>query len=161
MKISAQDEYGLRILLRLAEDGNDEGMSISQLSEVEGLSASYAAKLTRTLRMAGLIQSNRGQKGGYVLSKPANEITVKEAIHALDGALYDSSFCDSHTGSVKFCTNSVDCSVRSLWKIVQISVDRVLEQVTLEDLLSNERESKNALQQILEETSAYLYKTPS
>jgi Rrf2 family protein len=158
MKISAQDEYGLRILLRLAENGNEEGLSIAQLSEVEGLSASYAAKLTRILRMAGLIQSTRGQKGGYILSKPANEISVKEVLYALDGALYDPSFCDAHSGSVKFCTNSVDCSVRSLWKIVQISVDRVLEQVTLADLLSTEMDSTNALQQILEETTAYLYK---
>lgn len=159
MKISAQDEYGLRILLRLAENGNEEGLSIAQLSEVEGLSASYAAKLTRILRMAGLIQSTRGQKGGYILSKPANEISVKEVLYALDGTLYDPSFCDAHSGSVKFCTNSVDCSVRSLWKIVQISVDRVLEQVTLADLLSTEMDSTNALQQILEETTAYLYKT--
>ncbi|MCH2082229.1 MAG: Rrf2 family transcriptional regulator [Saprospiraceae bacterium] len=159
MKISAQDEYGLRILLRLAENGNEEGLSIAQLSEVEGLSASYAAKLTRILRMAGLIQSTRGQKGGYILSKPADEISVKEVLYALDGTLYDPSFCDAHSGSVKFCTNSVDCSVRSLWKIVQISVDRVLEQVTLADLLSTEIDSTNALQQILEETTAYLYKT--
>ena len=146
MKISAQDEYGLRILLRLAGAAPEEGLSIAQLSELEGLSNSYAAKLTRTLRLAGLIQSTRGQKGGYVLSKPADEITVKEALYALDGALYDASFCASHGGAVKFCTNSVDCSVRSLWKMVQLSVDQVLERITLQDLSSSNLEGFKNLQ---------------
>lgn len=62
MKISAQDEYGLRILIRIAEADEQNGLSIPQLSELEGMSDSYVGKLTRTLRLAGFIESTRGQK---------------------------------------------------------------------------------------------------
>ena len=66
MKITAQEEYGLRILIRIAR--NEKGMSIPQLSEAEGLSDHYVAKLTRLLRMEGFINSSPGYKGGYKIS---------------------------------------------------------------------------------------------
>ena len=150
MKISAQDEYGLRILLRIARSESEEGLSIPQLSEAEGMSASYVAKLTRTLRLAGFIQSTPGQKGGYVLSRPAEEIRIGEALRALGGALFDEDFCNSHSGAFRICTNSVDCSVRSLWKIIQYAVDHVLGQVTILDLLGSEQNANRALEDIIQ-----------
>lgn len=151
MKITALDEYGLRILLRIARADGEEGISIAQLSEQEGLSASYVAKLTRTLRKGGLIQSNRGYKGGYVLAKPADEITINQALKALGGMLYDKEFCGSHSGERAFCTNSVDCSIRSLWRMVQESVDQLLDNITLQDMMTNERQSALTFRQFLEE----------
>ena len=151
MKISALDEYGLRVLLRIARADNEEGVSIAQLSELEGLSSSYVAKLTRTLRNGGLIKSNRGYKGGYVLAQSPADITVNQALKALGGTLFDKEFCGSHTGELSFCTNSVDCSIRSLWRMVQRSVDQLLDYVTLEDLLTDERQSANVLKQFMEE----------
>jgi len=151
MKITAQDEYGLRILLRIAQADPDAGLSIPQLSEIEGLSNSYTAKLTRTLRMAGLISSTRGHKGGYVLSRQPEEIKIKEVIESLGGNLFDSSFCNRHAGALKMCTNSVNCSIRSLWRMVQLAVDQVLERVTLQDLMTSEDDSATTLQKILEE----------
>lgn len=138
MKISSQDEYGLRVMIQIAKADATEGLSIPQLSEMEGMSASYVAKLTRTLRMGGLITSTRGQKGGYIISRPANEITVTEVLEVLGGSLFDQSFCHAHAGNIKICTNSMDCTLRSLWKVVQISVDEVLNQVTVADLLGTE-----------------------
>jgi Rrf2 family transcriptional regulator, iron-sulfur cluster assembly transcription factor len=151
MKISAQDEYGLRILLRIAREGGEEGLTIPQLSEAEGISEPYVGKMTRLLRMTGFIQSQKGSKGGYVLSRPAHQIKVSDVLHALGGPLFDGEFCDGHAGSFKFCTNSVDCSVRSLWKILQHAIDRVLDQVTLADLISTEENSFDMLQQTVEE----------
>ncbi len=139
MKITAQDEYGLRILLQIARADQDEGLSISQLSELEGLSPSYVGKLTRQLRMAGFIESTRGQKGGYVLSRPAEQILVKDVLRTLGGPLFDDSFCAGHTGGFRFCTNSVDCSLRSLWTMIQLAVDHVLEDLTLQDLVRPDR----------------------
>ncbi len=153
MKISAQEEYGLRILIRIAKADAEEGLSIQQLSEAEGLSGAYVAKLTRMLRMAGAIQSQRGQKGGYILARPTTEIFIKEVLYSLGGALYDKAFCDDHTGSLRLCTNSVDCSVRSLWRMVQVAVDRLLEKVTLQDLMASEKDSVSGLQRLLEENA--------
>ena len=151
MKISAQDEYGLRILLRIARAQEGHGLSIPQISELEGLSAAYVGKLTRSLRLAGFIESNRGQKGGYVLTRPADQIKVNDVITALGGRLFDEQFCGGFAGKNNFCTNSVDCSVRSLWKIVQYAVDHLLEKITLADLIGTEGDTREGLREKLEE----------
>ncbi|MBZ4191164.1 RrF2 family transcriptional regulator [Niabella beijingensis] len=141
MKITAQEEYGLRILIRLASCKDEEGLSIPQLSEAEGLTTHYAAKIARTLRMANFIRSTPGNKGGYILARPAGEVVIKEVLEALGGVLFDTSFCGAHKGNMRFCTNSVDCSARSLWQILQLTIDKLLVQITLSDLIAKEEES--------------------
>lgn len=150
MKITGQDEYGLRVLNCIARCQVPEGMSIPQLSEAEGLSVHYVAKLTRLLRIAGLINSTRGHIGGYVLAKPANKITVNQALNALGGKLFDANFCNEHTGILKVCTSTGNCSTRSLWKMVQFTIDQLLNKVTLQDLIGSEKETKCTIQEILE-----------
>lgn len=150
MKISAQDEYGLRTLLRIALEGSEGGLSIARLSELEGLSHSYMAKLTRNLRMAGFIESTPGPKGGYVLALPADQIVISKVLEALDGPLFDSGFCNSHSGDFQVCANSVNCSVRSLWRVVQVALDSVLDRVRLSDLMGSEAKADHVLQKILE-----------
>lgn len=145
MKITAQEEYGLRILIRIAACRDVDGMSIPQLSEAEGLSSHYVAKLARVLRMAGFINSTPGNKGGYVLAKPSNEIVVNDVVKALGGVLFNNEFCGMHTGTMKFCTNSVDCSARSLWQMVQVTIDQLLESITLYDLVNSEKQAGDVL----------------
>jgi Rrf2 family protein len=151
MKITAQEEYGLRILLRIARCNDSNGMSIPQLSEAEGLSPAYVAKLTRKLRLVGYINSTPGNKGGYVLAQPASLVNMNQVLKTLGGPLFDKSFCGDYSGSLKFCTNSVDCSVRSLWTMIQFSVDQLLDKVTLSDLINSEEKSENILGKILEQ----------
>ena len=153
MKITAQEEYGLRILLRIAGCRDTDGMSIPQLSEAEGITPHYVAKLTRVLRLEGFVNSTPGYKGGYILAKPANEIIINDVLKGLGGALYDKKFCGSHTGSLKLCVNSIDCSSRSLWKMIQFTVDQLLNKITLADLVNQEKESGKVLEQILEQTN--------
>ncbi len=154
MKITAQEEYGLRILLRVAGCKDAEGMSIPQLSEAEGISPHYVAKLTRILRLEGFINSTPGYKGGYVLAKPAKEIIINDVLKGLGGALYDKKFCGTHTGILNLCVNSVDCSSRSLWKMIQFTVDQLLDKITLHDLVSKEKESGKVLEQMLDRNIA-------
>lgn len=149
MKITAQEEYGLRMLIRIASCNNEEGMSIPQLSEAEGLTSPYVAKLTRVLRMSGFINSTPGNRGGYVLAKPAEEIVINDVLKALGGALYDADFCQLHAGSLKLCNNSVDCSVRSLWQMIQFTVDGLLSKVTLSHLVNQGNISGKVLEDIL------------
>jgi Rrf2 family transcriptional regulator, iron-sulfur cluster assembly transcription factor len=149
MKISAQEEYGLRILLRIARCEDETGMSIPQLSEAEGLTVPYVAKLTRVLRMAGFINSTPGYKGGYVLAMSSQNININKVLKALGGSLFDTGFCGTHSGSMKICTHSVDCSARSLWQMVQFSIDQVLDKISLYDLVNSEKESVNVLKQII------------
>lgn len=153
MKISAQEEYGIRILIRVARCQDPAGMSIPQLSDAEGLSQHYVAKLTRILRLAGFINSTPGYKGGYVLAKSKREIIIKDVLIALGGPLFDAKFCNSHSGTMKLCTNSVDCSARSLWQMIQFTVNQLLEKVTLHDLVSGEKESEKILKELLMDSS--------
>ena len=153
MKITAQVEYGLRIMVRISRCKDEKGLSIRQLSEAEGLSTNYVAKLTRVLRMKGLINSTRGHKGGYILAKPAATITINNTLKALGGSFFDKKFCDSHTGMLTLCTNSVDCSIRSLWSMMQVTLDKLLDKVTLADMVKNEKDVSSVLQNIIVENA--------
>lgn len=153
MKITAQEEYGLRVLIRIAGCNSPEGMSIPQLSEAEGLTSHYVAKLTRQLRIAGFINSTPGNKGGYILAKPAHEIVINDVLKALGGALFDNAFCQSHSGSVKLCNNSVDCSARSLWQMIQYTVDGLLNKITLYHLVDPAQNSALVLESILHQNA--------
>ncbi|MET0244305.1 MAG: Rrf2 family transcriptional regulator [Flavitalea sp.] len=149
MKITAQEEYGMRILIRIANCRNSsEGMSIPQLSEAEGITNHYVAKIARNLRLAGFINSTPGLKGGYVLARPASEININAVMKALGGSLFDNTFCEYHSGS-KLCNNSVDCSARSLWQMIQVTMDNLLNKVTLDHLVSSETDSSYMLENIL------------
>ena len=149
MKITAQEEYGLRILIRIAACKDIEGLSIPQLTALEGLSIPYVAKLTRILRIGGFINSTPGHKGGYVLAMPAQQIGIKGVLKVLGGVLFGDDFCGNHSGGLQLCNNSVDCSARSLWTIIQVTVDQLLDQITLGDLVNSEEDSTRLLNQLL------------
>ena len=151
MKITSQEEYGLRILLRIARCHDEESMSIQALSIAEGLTPAYIAKLTRILRQAGFINSTPGNIGGYILAKPATEININNVLKTLGGSLFTKDFCSDFTGASRLCTNSVNCSVRSLWQMVQFSVDQLLDKIQLSDLSGNEKTSDNLLNQLLQQ----------
>ncbi|MEL6390993.1 MAG: Rrf2 family transcriptional regulator [Bacteroidota bacterium] len=152
MKVNKQDEHGLRILLQIARHDSDTGLSIPQLSKLESISAAYVAKLTRKLRLCGIIESTRGQKGGYILSKSPADVSVKSVIDALGGTTFvKNEQLDIMQDDMTFCTNSVDCSMRSLWKMVQITMDKVLEDISLQDLIGKDQTTTNSLAQIAQQ----------
>ena len=138
MKFSSQEEYGLRCLLKIARDSNGKGLTIPEISQTEGITTHNVAKLLRILRLGGLLASSRGQIGGYTLSRAADEILLTDVLKILGGRLYDSEFCETHKGIVDTCTHTIDCSIRSLWQTIQGTVDEVLKNMTLKDLISSD-----------------------
>lgn len=135
MKFSAQEEYGLRCLIQIARQGEGGSLTIPEISKLEGLTTTHAAKLLMILRKEGFITSARGQSGGYSLSAKPADIKVADVLNALGGKLYDAEFCGRHSGALDICTHAVDCSVRSLWQVIQQSVDSVLEHLTLASMM--------------------------
>ena len=83
MKLSAQEEYGLRCLLQVARRFPGGSATIPEIAEAEGLSPHNAARYLATLRRSGLVDSERGQRGGYSLARPPSLITVAEAVASL------------------------------------------------------------------------------
>lgn len=156
MKITAAEEYGIRMLIRIASADATMGLSIPQLSEAEGLSEPHVAKICRTLRMEGFINSTPGNKGGYVLAKQPQEIIINDVMKALGGNLFDQQFCDAHTGLGRLCTNSVDCSTRSLWKMIQFTLDNLLNKLTLQDLMVKEKEVELKIEEIIQRNTEAL-----
>ena len=139
MKLSSQEEYGLRCLLQVARHDPVGSLTIPEIARTEGLSIPHVAKLMRLLRRGGFVRSARGQAGGYKLARTPDQINIGEVLAWLGGRLFEPNFCNIHSGVVKLCTHSVDCSLRSLWRSVQFVVDQMLSKVTLADLLGDER----------------------
>jgi Rrf2 family protein len=138
MRLSAQEEYGLRCLLQVALSATDQPVPITEVAAKEGLSPEYTAKLLRVLRQGGLLDSVRGASGGYHLARPAAQITVFQAIEVLDGNLFDDGFCGTHTGKGSLCVHTTACSIRSLWGWIGGALEQVLDRITLEDLARGE-----------------------
>ena len=149
MQFSSQEEYGLRCLLRLKLAGSGKSATLAEISQAEGISVPYAAKMMRLLREGGLVTSARGQAGGYKLARPPENISVGEALAVLGGRLFEGKFCDDHSGSEDTCTHSIDCSIRSLWRAVQEVVDRLLSKTTLKDLATSERQMDAFVQDLV------------
>lgn len=135
MKFSAQEEFGLRCLLQLARADALKGLTIPEISRLEGLTQTHVAKLMGILRKEGFVSSTRGHVGGYTLAHPPREIRVSGVLEALGGKLYDDEFCGKYAGHLPICTHAVDCSVRSLWQVIQKAVDQALNDLTLDQML--------------------------
>lgn len=152
MRLSAQEEYGLRCLLQVAMRHDAvEPAQIPVIAAAEGLSPDYVAKLMRVLRQGGLLISTRGAGGGYRLSRPPAEITMMQVIEVLDGPLFQDSFCNSHSGQQHACVHSsTACSIRTLWRWVGGALDKVLRQITLADFVGGSRSVSTALAAVSE-----------
>ena len=142
MKITAQEEYGLRCLLQLARHDGPEPLTIPTVAEREGLSVPYVGKLMSTLRQNGLVESVRGRGGGFALTQPADQITVGDGLKALGGPFFEPEFCETHHGSSDECVHLSNCSIRSLWGVLGRVIDQVLDRTTIADLIDADHPCK-------------------
>ena len=137
MKISAQEEYGLRCLVQLANLPEGESLTLPQIAEREGISTANTGKLMWLLNKAGFVQSTRGTKGGYFLSRPAKDIRLSEIIKVLDEDVL-SKHCESYTGILDSCVHKGDCGIRPVIVGLHEIVENALSQITLAQLVGNE-----------------------
>jgi len=137
MKISAQEEYGLRCLVQLADLRAGESLTLPQIASREGISAANAGKLMWMLNKAGFVHSTRGTKGGYFLARPAGEIYLSEVIKVLDEDVL-SKHCESYTGVLDSCVHRGDCGIRPVIVGLHEIVENALSQITLAQLVGSE-----------------------
>ena len=139
MKVTAQEEYGLRCLLQVAQlTLKNDLVSLEDIANAEHISSDYAAKLLSALRQANLIESVRGKSGGYKLSRPPERIYLDEVIRSLSGELFETQSCQQFTGNDMKCAHISCCSIRPIWLSLSHILFNVLKQVTLKDLLEKE-----------------------
>jgi len=137
MKISAQEEYGLRCLVQLANLNEGESLTLPQIAEREGISTANAGKLMWLLNKAGFVSSTRGTKGGYFLARPAEEIYLNEIIKVLDEDVMN-THCGSYTGVLDACVHKGDCGIRPVIVGLHEIVQSALAKITLASLVGNE-----------------------
>lgn len=139
MKITSQEEYGLRCLLQVASlTLKNELASLEDIAKAEHITTDYAAKLLTVLRQTKLIESVRGKSGGYKLSRPPEKIYLDEVIRALSGELFESQSCQQFPGNDSKCIHISCCSIRSVWLSISHILFGLLKRVSLFDLLSKE-----------------------
>lgn len=147
MKISAQEEYGLRCLVQLAALPEGESLTLPQIAEREGISTANAGKLMWLMNKAGFVNSTRGTKGGYSLERPASEIYLNEIIKVLDEDIMD-KHCDSYTGVLDLCVHNGDCGIRPVIVGLHEIVENALSQITLAQLVGSESSVDEMFHQI-------------
>jgi Rrf2 family protein len=157
MKITAQEEYGLRCILRLARAPEGAAMTIPEVSQAEGLSEAYVAKILAVLRKSGLIDSERGRSGGYRLAKRPAEIGLGSLLLVLGEPLFNEpEYCERHSGTETDngqCVHVGACSLRGLWNTLEHWIRSSLDQITLADLLQNERHITELVRSRLAQTA--------
>jgi len=139
MIFTTKAEYGVRLLIQLGRRGNGHPVSLKAISEAENLPLAYCERIAALLKKAGLVTSTRGAHGGYVLARPAEEITMDQAVLALEGAIAPMDcFLDDSDGRVQ-CSHHGEsagaCSTKLLWTRVQMGVIRSLQRTTLAELV--------------------------
>src|SRR5262245_43355391 len=143
MKITAQEEYGLRCLMRLARADEGHSVSIHDVAAAEGLSSAYVAKLLAVLRQAGLLESVHGRAGGYRLADHPANIKLGSVLMALGEPLFDEpTYCQKHAGTETdgCCVHLAGCNLRVLWQTLEQWMRRTLDRITLADLLQSEEQ---------------------
>lgn len=147
MKISAQEEYGLRCLVQLAALPDGESLTLPQIAEREGISSANAGKLMWLLNKAGFVHATRGTKGGYSLARAAEDIRLNEVIKVLDADVLN-KHCESYTGVLDSCVHKGDCGIRPVIIGLHEIVENALSQITLAQLVGNESKVDAAFHQI-------------
>lgn len=150
MKLTAQEEYGLRCLLQLARRSSatdPRPVATREIAEGEGISLAYAEKLLHVLSKAGLVESVRGLRGGFQLRRSASELSVGDAMRALGSFFTSGEICLRYTGDKDRCVHFGNCGLRPVWSTVNYHVQKLLDNIPLTVLLQDEREAR---QQIVE-----------
>lgn len=137
MRITTWAEYGVICALHLAKRVTEGPVNGREIAARERLPADYVEQILLRLRRAGVIKSTRGARGGYTLTRTAEETSIRSVIHASELETFD-LHCVSHPVETDRCSASHLCSIRPVWVLLQNKIDDVLEGVSLADLLHDE-----------------------
>ena len=132
MKLSTRAEYGIRVLAALAHADLDRPVSLAGIAKADKLPHAYIEQLVGALRRAGLVTATRGHAGGYRLARPAAQITLVEAVRALDGPILEMPCAGP--SDLESCDRPQDCSVHEVFERLHDSLSGMLGGTTLADV---------------------------
>ena len=139
MMFSTKAEYGVRVMVELARRTDGEPVPLAEIAAKDGLPLAYLEHLVARLRKAGLVDSRRGSRGGYMLARPAAKITMAEVVEALEGSIAPiECISEAADGSIVCSRESSPdhvCPTKLLWTRVRFSIVNTLRETTLAELL--------------------------
>ena len=136
MRLSTQARYGTRAMLDLAVNYQKGCTTIKDVSNRQDVSARYLENLMMPLRASGLVRTERGKSGGYILGKDPSEITLGEVVRMLDGT-FTIVPCIKDP---KLCHRAPNCVTRRIWGRLQEAITHILDGLTLEDMINMQEE---------------------
>ena len=139
MKLSTRSRYGTRLMLDMAQHYREGPLQLGDIAKRQEVSVKYLEQIIIPLKKAHYIESVRGRKGGHILTKPPEEITVGEIVALLE----DSSGlveCDKDT---TVCERADICPTRLLWKEAYEAMFDRLEAITLADLVERAKDMES------------------
>ncbi len=142
MIFTTKAEYGVRLLIQLGLKGPDRPVALKAIAEAENLPLAYLERIAALLKKAELIQSTRGAHGGYLLAKPAEDISMDQVVLALEGAIapmdcfVEADGAESHRVACNHGTDGHTCATKLLWTRVQLGVIKSLQRTTLAELVA-------------------------
>src|ERR1700704_3999061 len=139
MMFSTKAEYGVRVMVELARRAGEDPIPLAEIAAHDGLPLAYLEHLVARLRKAGLVDSRRGSRGGYMLARTPTEISMAEVVEALEGSIAPiECITESSDGSI-VCSRESEpghtCPAKLLWTKVRFAIVRTLQEVTLADLV--------------------------
>jgi Rrf2 family transcriptional regulator, cysteine metabolism repressor len=148
MMFSTKAEYGVRVMVELARHDGETPVPLAEVAETDGLPLAYLEHLVARLRRAGLVESRRGARGGYLLARPALDITMAEIVEALEGTIAPIECISEGADGTVVCAREAEadhvCPTKLLWTRVRFSIVRTLQDTTLADLVPASRTRKPA-----------------
>ncbi len=139
MRVTTWTEYSLIISLHLAKRGRTGRGPVAarELADAERLPADYVEQILLRLRRAGLVESVRGAKGGYLLARRPADISVRDIMSASEHQTFEIN-CETHPVDAERCSPGSTCSIRPVWQALQQRVDDLLAGISLADLMKEE-----------------------
>lgn len=136
MKISTKGRYALRMLLDLAEHGDQGFVALKDIAKRQDISKKYLEQIVPLLNRSGILQTNRGFQGGYKLAKKPEECTVGDILRITEGSLAPVS-CLEHEPNL--CERSGICATLFVWQGLYKVINEYLDSVTLQDILEHQQ----------------------
>lgn len=134
MKISTKGRYALRMLLDLALHSSDGYIALKDIADRQNISKKYLEQIVPLLNKSGMLKTNRGYQGGYMLLKKPSEYTVGEILRITEGSLAPVS-CLEH--EVNDCPRAETCMTLPVWEGLYKTVTEYLDGITLQDIIDN------------------------
>ena len=132
MKISTKGRYALRMLIDLASNREDGYISLKDIAERQDISKKYLEQIVPMLNKSGILRTNRGNKGGYMLAKAPNELTVGDVLRATEGNLAPVSCLEYEPNT---CPRREDCATLYIWEGLYKAVNEYLDNITIQDII--------------------------